>query len=119
MFQASEVIDAVKSLAASDVTPERSHCQMLDFYAKQLGYESFHHFRQFLERLPSDRLGGASLRLMRHICASRTPTLNCAYFEFMELGGGDFAYYSRWLGWDKEGEEVRVPEAVYHPLRGT
>ena len=125
MFQASEIITAVKNLAASDVTTKRSHCQALDSYAMRLGYESFHHFREYLEQLPSDRLGEASLKLMRHICASRTPTLDCAYFEFLELGGGDFGYYSRWLGWDKEGEEVRVPRALngqrsaYEILRST
>lgn len=112
MFQASEVIDAVKNLAKSDITPQLSHCQALDHYAKRLGYESFNHFREYLEAIPSDRLGKFSLKLMRHICASRTPSLECAYFEFMELGDSGFGYYSHWIGWDSEGEEVRVPRAL-------
>jgi hypothetical protein len=55
MFQVSEIIHAVKNLASTDPEHDRSHCQALEFHAKQLGFQSFHHLKESLKRLPSDR----------------------------------------------------------------
>jgi hypothetical protein len=113
MFQVSEIIHAVKNLASTDPEHDRSHCQALEFHAKQLGFQSFHHLKESLKRLPSDRFDKVSLKLMRQISLRRLPSLNCAYFEFM-AADGNFGFYSYWIGWDKRGEEVRVPR----PLTG-
>jgi hypothetical protein len=113
MFQVSELIDAVKNLASTDLEYGRSHCQALDFHAKQLGFHSFHHLTRSLKRLPSDRIGTISVKLMRQISLRRIPSLDFTYFEFMATGG-DFGFYSYWIGWDKRGQEVRVPR----PLTG-
>ena len=113
MFQVTELIDAVKNLASTDSEHDRSHCQALEFHAKQLGFQSFHRLKQSLKRLPSDRFDKVSLKLMHQISVRRIPSHNCAYFEFM-AADGNFGFYSHWIGWDRRGEEVRVPR----PLTG-
>jgi hypothetical protein len=114
MFQVSEVIDAVKNLASTDPQHDRSHCQALEFHAKQLGFQSFHHLKRSLKRLPSDRIDEVSLKLMRQISLRRIPSLDCDYFEFM-AADGNFGFYSYWIGWNKRGEEVRVPRPLTGP----
>jgi hypothetical protein len=112
MFQFAEIIDAVKQLAVTDSQQSRSHCQALDFYARQLAFQSFYHMKQSLQRLPSDRFGTISLKLMRSIAEQRIPTLECPYYEFISYGDDRPGFYSQWIGWDMNGEEVRVPRPL-------
>ena len=115
MFALQEVIDAVKDLASADLKSDLSHCQLLNARVRELGYQSFHHFRETLRHIPPDRFGNVSLQLMRQVCAARIPTLDCAYYEFQVLPRHGVGFYSHWIGWDKHGDEVRVPR----PLIGT
>jgi hypothetical protein len=108
LFECTEIVDAIKQLASADRASGRSHCQLLNLYAEQLGYQSYQHLTQCLEALPSDRFGKVSLRLMRHICAVRLPSLNCDYCYLTAFNDRTFGYYSHWIGWDKEGRDVRV-----------
>jgi hypothetical protein len=48
---------------------------------------------------------------MRQISLRRIPSLDCTYFEFMATGR-HFGFCSYWIGWDKRGEEVRVPRPL-------
>jgi hypothetical protein len=115
MFSTQEVVSAVKNLTIADCgLDDLSHCQLLEAKARKLGFESFHHLRTWLSSTPSDRIGNYSLALMRKICAMRLPTLQCSYYEFMILPNNGVGYYSCWIGWDRCGEEVRVPR----PLAG-
>jgi hypothetical protein len=112
MFQVSEVIDAVKNLASGDAEEDRSHCEALDLYAKQLGYQGFHHLRESISPFPAGGFDRYSIKLMRQICLRRTPSVDCAYFEFIAYDARQFGFYSYWIGWDKHGEEVRVPRPL-------
>ncbi|QDY51255.1 hypothetical protein [Stenotrophomonas maltophilia] len=115
MFSFNEVIDAFKSASVLDPTmAEIGYCRTLDRKAVLLGYRDYHDFRASLEHMPKDELGPVSLRLMRKICAARLPLNNSQpYFELKVLPNG-IAHYSQWEGWDKFGQEVRVPR----PLEG-
>ncbi len=113
MFQFQDVVEALKELASNDErSHEESHCKLLEEYAKGLGFQSYHHFLHSLRNLPDERFGGVSLRLMREICVKRLPSLDCAYYEFQSFAFDEVAFYSRWAGWDKHGDEVRVPRAL-------
>lgn len=115
MFTYKQVDDGLKSLAfTTDRLTGRSHCQRVERQARLLGFQSYYHFQQTLRQLPPDTFAGLSLRLMRRICEMRLPRrADYAYFEFIPLPKG-VGYYSQWAGWDKEGNEVRVPR----PLAG-
>lgn len=113
MFNYKHVIDSVKALAFNCKTDNKlSHCQLLDFQAKRLGFQSYHHLRETLRHLPQDSFAGLSIGLMRRICEMRVPRARSnAYFEFLPLPNG-VGYYSYWIGWDTNGEEVRVPRPL-------
>lgn len=114
MFQFQDVVNAVKDLAANDPAPHQSHCRLLEKYAKELGFQSYHHFIQSLRHLPPEQFPNVSLRLMRDICMKKIPSLDEPYFEFQAYSAGKVGFYSEWAGWDKFGNEVRVPR----PLEG-
>jgi hypothetical protein len=44
---------------------------------------------------------------MRKICERRLPSLDCDYCSFTAFSTWSLGYYSHWIGWDKEGREVR------------
>jgi hypothetical protein len=112
MFQYQDVVDAFKGLTSVPINPGYSHCQLLDFYAKRLDYQSYDHLRKSLKNLPSNQFGKVSLKLMQKICRSRLPTQDCPYFEFKVLPNNQIGFYSEWIGWDKKGDEVRAPRAL-------
>jgi len=114
MFLAEDLFAAVKQLASAEVDGEFSHCQRLEIVARQLGFDGFQHLRQTMLHTPPDQLGHQSLALMRRICERRLPVRGMAYFELMVLPRGGLGYYSQWIGWDRRGDEVRVPR----PLNG-
>lgn len=112
MFQYKDVIDGLKSLSSIEGTLDLSHCQMLNFQAQELGFQGYHHFCQSLKSLSQDVLGQQSIALMRRICEKRLPSRDdCPYFEFVPLSKG-VGYYSYWIGWDENGDEVRVPRPL-------
>lgn len=112
MFSYAQLVEGLKSLSVSaDASAELSHCQLLDVRAQQLKFNNYHHFLQFLKRTPRDQFGDVSLRLMREICAQRLPIPDATYYEFMRLPDG-VGFYSYWLGWDKDGDEVRAPRPL-------
>ncbi len=115
MFQFQEVVNAVRDLTSTEVNVDKSHCQLLEIRAKQLGYQSYHHLRESLKHLPTDQFGKISLKLMRQICADRIPSRDVPYFEFQVLPKKKIGFYSHWIGWDKHGDEVRIPR----PLEGS
>ena len=111
-FQFQDIIQNVKSPSAIDESvPEFSHCQLLEVRARWLGFQSFNHMRETLRHLPADNLSRVSLGLMRRLCANKLPSQDCAYYEFIRLPKG-VGYYSYWIGWDKHGDEVRVPRPL-------
>lgn len=111
-FRLMEVIAAVKDLNLRDSASGLGHCKYLDVKAITLGFESYHHLRETLRRAPPDQFQNISLRLMRKVCASRIPSLDCPYFEFHSLSQRSLGFYSEWIGWDSQGGEVRVPRAL-------
>ncbi|AQR67582.1 hypothetical protein BZG29_03800 [Janthinobacterium sp. LM6] len=114
MFSIESVLKAFKYLEDKS-NSSLSHCKMLNVRAIALGYQSYHHFRETLKGLPKDEFGKVSLRVMRKICQNRMPLQSCAYYEFHSLPNRATGFYSHWIGWDEEGEEVRAPR----PLNGT
>lgn len=114
MFVAEDLFAAVKQLASAEADNEFSHCQRLEIVSRRLGFEGFQHLRQTMLHTPPDQLGRQTLALMRKICERRLPVIGKAYFEFMVLPHSGLGYYSQWTGWDRRGDEVRVPR----PLNG-
>lgn len=112
MFKYDEILKAVKSLAANDPIGGFSHCQILEIKIRQLGFQSAHHMRETLKHLSPARFPSVSVSLMRKICERRLPSLDCEYFEFMMLPKGGVGFYSEWAGWDRNGDEVRVPRPL-------
>lgn len=113
MFTFKDVIDQFKcSTLTSTTESELRHCQILDLRAKSLGFRDYFDLRSQLKDAPSADLERVSLKLMRGICATRVPpTEEFAYFELQLLPTG-MGYYSQWIGWDKYGNEVRVPRPL-------
>jgi len=112
MFQYDEILKAVKSLAANDPVAGFSHCQIQEIKVRQLGFQSAHHMRETLKHLNPASFPSVSVSLMRKICERRLPSLDCEYFEFMMLPKGGVGFYSEWAGWDRFGDEVRVPRPL-------
>jgi|SRR5471032_148172 len=114
MFSLKTVLKAFKY--REDQSNSRlGHCKALELRALALGYQSYYHFKETLTGLPKDEFGKVSLRVMRKVCGNRMPLQSCAYYEFHSLPGKATGFYSHWIGWDDEGEEVRAPR----PLNGT
>lgn len=114
MFSTQEVVDALKGATFDRESIQGlSHCQLLETKARQLGFESYHHFRTWLTDSSAELLEEYSLGLMRKICELRLPTLDCAYYEFMMLPNQGVGFYSYFIGWDKHAQEVRVPRPLH------
>ncbi|MFA1261859.1 hypothetical protein ACDI97_10645 [Xanthomonas axonopodis pv. fascicularis] len=111
MFQAQDIVRAFKSGACCMRSEGFSHCKSLERFAKDLGFKSYHAFRRSIEGHGPDKLGVVSVGLMRKICARRSLSPDSEYFEFQVLQSG-IAFYSRWIGWDSSGDEVRVPRRI-------
>ncbi len=112
-FKRSEVVEAVRRFSSNDENVDLSHCKLLNERAKLLGYQSFIHFKTSMEKMPRDDFNVVSLKIMREICATKLPRQNCAYYEFQMLPNHGVGFYSMWIGWDKNGEEVRAPRPLH------
>jgi hypothetical protein len=112
MFDSQLLISAFKSLAAEAAPPDLGHCQRLNFQARRLGYNDYHHVLRLFKKPTENTLQSLPVRLLQRICAKQLPTRSdCAYVELYALGR-KVGFYSSWIGWDKDGDEVRVPRRL-------
>lgn len=89
-----------------------THCQRLDHLCRTLGFNNRHHFEQKIAELPDAQIGKYSTKLMRQACARVLPKPNVAYYEFISQRERRMRFYSLWAGWDKRGQEVRIPRGL-------
>lgn len=94
-----------------------SYSERLDFHAKEIRFNNYQHFLLSLAKLSDDRIGKINTKLMRLACARALPGLNRRYYEFIAHKDRRMRFYSHWLGWDKCGQEVRVPSLMNAPYR--
>lgn len=114
MFSSQMLISSLKRLAAKDENlPSLSHQQRLNHHARRVGFLNYEHYQKHLKNPPNNSLDNLSLRLVEYFCSTKLPSLNCPYYEFTP-DRGSVIYYSYWIGYDKNGEEVRIPR----PLEG-
>jgi hypothetical protein len=113
-FNINVVLNLVKQQVINNPVPGLSHCQMLNAKSQELGFQSYHHLREGLKGLPDDQFGPVSIGLMRRLCETKLPSQDCPYYEFYTWPNkhGEISFYSEWAGWDKYGEEVRVPRPL-------
>jgi hypothetical protein len=116
MLDSKLLISAFKSLAISEpAPPELGYCQRLKFQAQRLGYNDYHHVLRLFKRPTESTLNSLPIRLLKRVCAQQLPSRSdCAYVELYALGS-KIGFYSSWIGWDKNGDEVRVPRRLDGP----
>ncbi len=112
MFAYQDIITGVKAAAKSNRSEDYSHCQLLNLYSRNLGFENFHQLQTSLKALPEDNFGQISTKLMRKVCAQKLPSQDSPYYEFLCHADGSTSFYSYWIGWDRFGKEVRVPRPL-------
>ncbi|EGQ9065139.1 hypothetical protein WD347_004562 [Vibrio parahaemolyticus] len=112
MFAYQDIVAGVKAAAKTNRSEDYSHCQLLNLYSRNLGFQSFHHLQTSLKTIPNDNFGQISTKLMRKVCASKLPSQDSSYFEFWCHADGSISFYSYWIGWDRFGKEVRVPRPL-------
>ena len=111
MFTSQECIDSLKYLAKTS-NYDGTYCQRLSLCSQEFDFRDYENFKKSLPKLPKDRFGKVSLRLMRRYCEKVEPNLDEAYYEFYAARnkqGIQLSFYSSWVGWDKNGREVRQP----------
>lgn len=113
MFDSKLLLSAFKSLAMSEAAPpELGHCQRLNFQAQSLGYNDYHHVLRLFKKPTESTLNSLPIRLLKRVCAQQLPSRrDCAYVELYALGS-KIGFYSYWIGWDKNGDEVREPRRL-------
>ncbi|WP_095112946.1 hypothetical protein [Pseudomonas sp. Irchel 3H7] len=109
MFNTKTILDAFKSMEIIDAPENLCHTQYLEYCAKLLGYTSYKHFKSYLESPPEDRIGDVHTGLMRKICSMRTPKPDVSHVRLKSYRDMSIGYDSYFIGWDKRGNEVRVP----------
>lgn len=114
-FTAKTILESFKELKVAGA-PELKHAQYLNYCARHLGYKNYHHFKGCLETAPSDRLGDFYTTLMKKICALRVPEQGVEHVRFSHFDGKAISYDSYFIGWDKLGNEVRVPDPGHEQL---
>ncbi|MBL4265731.1 hypothetical protein H8F11_13325 [Vibrio fluvialis] len=112
MFAYQDIVAGVKAVAKSNRSEDYSHCQLLNLYSRNLGFENFYRLQNSLKDLPKDTFGKISTKLMRTICTQKLPSQDSSYFEFSCHTDGSISFYSYWVGWDRYGKEVRVPRPL-------
>lgn len=101
---------SAKSLAAAH--PELSHCQRLTLVARGIGVDDYTCLDRNLKSTPSGRIFD---RWVRAICATRLPDLREEYCRFCiesTREGVCITFFSLWLGRDRWGNDIRVPDIV-------
>lgn len=112
VFSAQQVLDSFKSMQLADAPTDLSHCQYLRYSAQKLGFNSYESLKAYLESPPNDRAGKVRTELMRKICSVRLPEADKDYVYLISYGDFSLGYYSYWIGWDSQGNEIRVPRHV-------
>ncbi|MCF5016489.1 hypothetical protein GIW67_00775 [Pseudomonas lactis] len=113
MFDFECVTNAVRAMELDSVPDDLSRCRQLELKAKHLGYQNWNHLLDTLKNEPAkDRLHKSTMRLMQRVCQVRLPLRNKAYVQLTVLPVGGVGHYSYWIGWDKTGNEVRVPRPI-------
>ncbi|HEJ4043551.1 hypothetical protein LER27_13895 [Pseudomonas aeruginosa] len=112
MSAAINCINDLKYLARQFKDDGMTYCQRLDHLSRKIGFNNRHHIEKVLSNLTDDQIGKISTKLMRLACAKALPKPNRAYFEFIAQRGRNMRFYSSWAGWDKRGQEVRVPRGL-------
>lgn len=110
-------IENFKNLVRRSPPQGRSYSERMDFHAKEIGFNSYQHFLLSLAKLSDDRIGKIDTKLMRMACARAMPKSSQAYFEFIAHKDRRMRFYSHWIGWDKRGQEVRVPSLMNASFR--
>lgn len=109
--------EGLKSLPVpADISAPLSHCQTLDIKARRLGFSDYHHFRQVLKKVPEDEFADVATALLQEICAMRLSDPGLLYYDFT-AEFDSVSFISEHLGYDKAGNEVRVPRLVTGDLK--
>lgn len=108
LFTAQTILNTFKEIEMAGA-PRLKHTQYLDYTARQLGYTDYHHFKRCLQTAPDDRIGDFYTSLMRKICSMRLPKEGVDYVRLSDFDGLAISYDSHFIGYDKRGHEVRVP----------
>lgn len=114
-FNAESILKTFKETEVADA-PKLKHTQYLNFLARRLGFQNYEHFRRCLNTAPSDRIGDFYTTLMKKICAIRVPAEGIAHVRFSHFDGKSIGYDSYLIGWDKRGNEVRLPDPGHEKL---
>lgn len=105
-------VENFKSLVRQSPHSGMSYSQRLDFHAREVGFTSYQHFLLSLKTFSDTRIGTTNTKLMRLGCARALPKPNRHYYEFIAHKERRMRFYSHWIGWDKNGCEVRVPSLM-------
>jgi hypothetical protein len=118
MSVAIDCLNDLKHLVRQSQDDGMTYCQRLDHHSRQIGYTDFHHLQKALSNLSDNQIGNISTRLMRLACCKALPKPNKSYYEFIAQHERRMRFYSSWAGWDKRGQEVRVPRGLdgYHTV---
>lgn len=114
-FNAETILETFKTTKVADA-PKLKHTQYLRYLAQRLGYQDYEHFKRCLKTAPSDRLGDFYTTLMKKICALRVPEEGIAHVRLSHFDGKSIGYDSYFIGWDRNGKEVRMPNPGYEQL---
>ncbi|MGK7896446.1 MAG: hypothetical protein AB4372_23220 [Xenococcus sp. (in: cyanobacteria)] len=112
MLSYEECLDYLKLLTKLSNYENKTYCQKLDIISRKFGFNNYYEFKNTLEKLPSERFFKVSSELIKEYCLIATPDPNNQYYFFTALNSKEFSYYSYWIGFDKFGEEVRVPRLI-------
>lgn len=108
-FTAESILQSFKDLEVENA-PVLKHTQYLNYLAQRLGYLDYTHFKRCLQTAPSDRIGDFYSGLMQKICAMRVPNEDTLHVRLNHFDGRSISYDSYFIGWNKRGHEVRVPD---------
>lgn len=113
MFELDEIINKFKHLAENDFDNQKAnHSQTLEFQAKRLGFNSYHHMKTSLDGLDEAGLAKHSIPLMGKMCSHLIPDDHSAYYAFWFDDKGEISFFGARLGRDSEGNDVVTPEKV-------
>lgn len=117
MSASDDCVKHLKYLVRRSPDQGMSYSERLDFHAKEIGFNNYHHFLISLAKLSVDRIGKINTKLMRIACGRAMPRPSRRYYEFIAHRDRRMRFYSHWIGWDKRGQEVRVPSLMNAPYR--
>lgn len=108
--QSDRIIASLKLAAASGREPI-SHCQKLDRYSRELGFQSFFDLKKTLGNTPEVILERSFAGILLEITRLRSPRPGLKYYGGVLGRGLDVLFSSRWVGFDSNRKEIREPAA--------